>query len=319
MAERLLLGVDGGGSRTRAVVASLDGTVLGAGDAGSSNHQAIGYEPAVRALDEAIAAALKQADAHPVESREGEPFLAACIGLAGVDRVADRDLIGGWAAERRLTRRIAILNDAELVLAAGTPEGWGVALIAGTGSICLARSLDGRTTRAGGWGWRLGDEGSGYDVGTRALRLATQTADGRAAAPAVLDAVLRRWRLATPDDLLPAAYREGMSPADVARLASEVAGLAEAGDLPARALLEQAGRELARHVDAVVRRLDLERPPLALGGGLLHMSAVLRHATLGAIRVELGQVGVVADPALGAIAIARRLAEGGPIPGLPPL
>ena len=318
MAERVL-GVDGGGSRTRAIVATLDGTVLGTGDAGSSNHQAIGFEPAMRALDAAIATALSQAGGLPIGATEGRPFAAACLGLAGVDRPADLELVGRWAEQHRLAARIAILNDAELVLAAGTPDGWGVALIAGTGSICLARSADGGTARAGGWGWRLGDEGSGYDVGAGALRLATQTADGRSEAPAVLAAVLRRWGLENAEGLLPLAYREGMSPAEVARLAVDVARLAEEGDRPARALLEGAGTALARHVDTVARRLGLECPPLALGGGLLRTSAVLRDATLGAIRVAVGAVGVVADPALGAIAIARRLVEGGTAPGLPPL
>ncbi|HET9017371.1 MAG TPA: BadF/BadG/BcrA/BcrD ATPase family protein [Thermomicrobiaceae bacterium] len=318
MAE-LLLGLDGGGSRTRAVVATRDGTVLGTGDAGSSNHQAVGFEPAVRALDEAVAAAWVASGIVPKVTGAETMFDAACLGLAGVDRTADRDLIAGWASERHLARRLAIVNDAELVLAAGTEQGWGVALIAGTGSICLGRMPDGAIARAGGWGWRLGDEGSGYDVGSRALRLATQTADGRAGAGSLLRAVLAHWSLDMPEQLLPRAYREGVSPAEVARLAVAVVRLADAGDEPARGILRDAGAELARHVETVAGRLRLTSPPLALGGGLLRTSAVLREATLSALSLTPAQVRVVDDPALGAVAIARRLLDGALETSLPPV
>src|SRR4029453_12414402 len=87
-------------------------------------------------------------------------------------------------------------------LAAGAPEGWGVALIAGTGSFCWGRDAAGRSARVGGWGFLLGDEGSGYDLAVQALRLATQTADGRAEAHAILRAILDHWGPRLPGSFL---------------------------------------------------------------------------------------------------------------------
>lgn len=300
----LLLGVDGGGTKTRAVVAAADGHVLGEGLAPSCNQYTVGFEAAAMALRAAIGQALASVPGATL------PVAAACFGLAGVDRPGDDALFAGWAERERIARRVRIVNDGELVLAAGTPDGWGIAVIAGTGSICFGRAPDGRAARAGGWGWLLGDEGSGYDMAVRALRLATQTADGRAAAPSILRMVLEQWSLGAPDDLVPHAYRPQTTAAVVARLAAPLAALGEAGDPHARVILEAGGRELARHVDVVARKLDLSCPPLALAGGLLVASRVMREAILAAVTIEIGPATVVADPTLGAIALARRLLAG---------
>ncbi|HET9221200.1 MAG TPA: BadF/BadG/BcrA/BcrD ATPase family protein, partial [Roseiflexaceae bacterium] len=154
----LLLGVDGGGSGTRALLADRSGAILGAGAAGPSNHQAIGLEAAAQAIQSAIDMAFR--DARVERSR---PVAAICLGLAGAGRPEDRLRFEAWATRQNIARRCAVASDAELVLTAGTPDGWGVALICGTGSIAWGRAPDGRSARAGGWGYLLGDEGSGYD------------------------------------------------------------------------------------------------------------------------------------------------------------
>ncbi len=306
---RLLLGVDGGATKTRAVLAQFGGPVLGAGTAGSSNYQSVGLERAVAAIVEAIRAAFADARLMPEENE----VAAVCFGLAGVDRPADRERLSGRLERERLARRSIIVNDSELVLAAGCPDGWGVALISGTGSICFGRAPDGRTARAGGWGYILGDEGSGFDIAVQALRLATRTADGRANAPGLLRAALDFWELDTPEQLIELVYqREGGAPGSVARFATRVLELAEAGDPDARQVLDRAADDLALHVATVTRRLGLDRPPLAFGGGVLRASALLREAVYERAGVPLGPAAVVDDPALGALAIARRLAE---IPG----
>jgi N-acetylglucosamine kinase-like BadF-type ATPase len=193
------------------------------------------------------------------------------------------------------------------VLAEGTPEGWGVALICGTGSIGYARAPDGRSARAGGWGFLLGDEGSGYDVARRAMRLATQTADGRAGAPAILQAVLDHWGLSDPPQLVQQIYRTGMTPAEVATLAQRVAALAEAGDPHAAAIVDEAAHELARLGMAAARQLDLRQPPIALAGGLFGASPRLRAGIAERAGAALGSPTYVAEPARGALEIARRM------------
>ena len=134
-----LLGVDGGGTATEAWLAEPGCRVLGRGTSGPSNAKAVGLEAARRALDAAIRAAFDDAGLEPA------PVDVACLGLAGFDRPDDRKILTGWANEARWADRLVLVNDGDLVVAAGTPEGWGVGVIAGTGSIAVGRTPDGRT------------------------------------------------------------------------------------------------------------------------------------------------------------------------------
>ena len=300
--DDLFLGVDGGGSKTRALLTDAAGAVLGTGSAGSSNYQAVGFEAAITAIEQAVATAFHDA------GRAG-PAAAACLGLAGAGRPDDRARFEAWTARANFAQRCTIVGDAELVLAAGTPEGWGVALICGTGSIGYARATDGRSARAGGWGYVLGDEGSGYDIARHALRLATQTADGRAIAPTILQAALEHWGLSEPQQLVQQIYRSGMAAADIATLAQRIAALCEAGDAHAAAIVDEAAQELARIGLAAARQLGLQRPPLALAGGLFGASPRLREGIAARAGNALGPFVYVAEPAQGALVIARRMTE----------
>src|SRR5262249_53857830 len=131
---------------------------------------------------------------------------AACMGLAGAGRDAERALLRGWADRCELASAVRVATDAELLLAAGTPEGWGLALVAGTGSIAFARTPDGRTSRGGGWGPLLGDEGSGYAIVLAGLRAAVRAADGRAEKTTMLQSFLARLSLSQPQELIPTVY-----------------------------------------------------------------------------------------------------------------
>lgn len=295
------MGVDGGGSKTRALLAEREGPVRSRGVGPASNYKVVGLTAAVQAIATAVDDALRG-----LGPRGPARIAAACFGLSGADRAADLDLITRALRARGLAERVRVVHDAEELLAAGTPDHWGIALISGTGSACLGRAPDGRTARAGGWGYLLGDEGSGYGLALQALQLATQTADGRGAAPAVLEAVLRRWNLTEAEDLLGFVYRPEVTTAVIAELATPILELAGAGERHARRLVDDAAAALARHVVVVADRLDLSLPPIALGGGLLVGSATLRES-LGRCLGRQGPVQVVADPALGALSLARRL------------
>lgn len=312
--SELLLGVDGGGSKTRALVTDRLGNVLGMGSGPCSNYHFAGWEAATAAMEAAIASALRS-----VGVQDAHRIAAAAFGIAGVDRPADREPWERWLAEgptalpgrpgRGIAERWVIVNDAELLLAAGTPDGWGCALICGTGSICWGRAPDGRIARAGGWGATLGDEGSGYDVALRALRLATQTADGRSGAHGLLAGVLDEWQLGAPEDLIGRVYSPHTTRPMIAALARRVTSLAEDGDADAAALLEDAGHELAKQVHAVARRLGLERMSLALGGGFIGAAARLREAVLRELGALVSSSYFVADPATGAVVLARQLLD----------
>jgi N-acetylglucosamine kinase-like BadF-type ATPase len=163
--------------------------------------------------------------------------------------------------------------------------------------------------RAGGWGHLLGDEGSGYDIGVQALRLATQTADGRAQANDVLAAILAHWQLDNPNQLIGYVYRAERTRAEIAALAQPVAALAAAGDGAAQHIMASAAHELARLIVAVGRELQLEQPPVAFGGGLIGALPDLQQAVLDQSGLVLGPARYVEDPAQGALVLAQRLLD----------
>jgi N-acetylglucosamine kinase-like BadF-type ATPase len=299
----ILLGIDGGGSKTRALVADRELRLLGVGAAGSSNMQVVGLAAATAAIAAAAAEALAAA------GRAGAHPAAACLALAGAGRPAERAQLLAWAEAHWRGRPVAVVTDVEPVLAAGTPAGWGVALIAGTGSVCLGRAPDGRLVKVGGWGYLLGDEGSGYDLALRALRLATRTADGRADAHALLAATLAHLGLDAPDALVRRIYGGNTAPAAIAALARPAVALAEAGDPHAQALLAEGARQLALMAATAARRLGLEAAPLALAGGLLGASPALRELVAGQLGAAWTPVTYVEEPASGTLLLARRLLE----------
>lgn len=303
--DDLVIGIDGGGSKTLALLADRVGQLLGRGIAGASNYQNIGAAAAWAALDAAIAAAFVDAHLPPA------PLAAVGLGLAGVDRPEDRKLFESWAAQRFGGAPVIIANDAELVLAAGTPDRWGVALISGTGSIVFGCSPTGELARAGGWGHILGDEGSGYAIGVAALRAIMCAFDGRGPATALTRAVLAHWSLAAPPDLVGHVYRADTGAADIAGVARLVDAAAEAGDRVALGILQQAGRNLAFTAAAVVRRLALPTPtPCAIAGGVVVKGGQVRSAFLAAaadLGLRLDPVIPVIEPALGAVRLARSL------------
>jgi N-acetylglucosamine kinase-like BadF-type ATPase len=314
LSSRYLLAVEGGGSKTTALLTDLDGKAAGRGFGSGSNPHAVGIESAHKAITMAIDGALINATGRLPEggSWQRTGIAAAALGLAGIDGPEDEAQLAAWVKQQELAERFVVVNDSELVLAAGTPEGWGVALISGAGSVCLARSPQGRTIRVGGWGHLLGDEGSGYRLALEALRLATQTVDGRADADALLHAILRHWSLPDAGALIRHVHAPGMTPADIAALAPAIVTLAASGDAAARALVDASVKDLARQVDTAIRRLALDKPPLALAGSQLRGD--IRRGVLTTITSPLGDVAYVDDPCRGAVTLAKRLLRqaGGP-------
>lgn len=298
--ERCFLGVDGGGSKTVAVIVSADGREQGRGVASSSNHEAVGIARATTQIHAAIDAAVAMAGCQP-------PFGAAWIGLAGIDRAADHDLL--MPHLHTLAPSVRLTNDAELALS-GLDGGIGVALIAGTGSIAVGCDTHGIIRRAGGWGHILGDEGSGYDIGRQALQAATRAADGRGQPTLLLERIMRAWKLTDPSDMMERVYH-GADKSRIAHLSSLAFAAARDGDAIAQTIITEAAAELALTALAVGDALDFGdiALPLALGGGLLIHEASLRQQVLDAIcqRRSLGQVAIVTEPALSAARAAIDL------------
>lgn len=301
----LVIGIDGGASNTIALLAeAASGRVLGRGSGGPSNIQAVGEEAALRELNHAVGAAFKAA---------GLPrgsVAAAALGLAGID-LDGTEVIRGWASLVDLAPKLSVANDATLLFAAGTPEGWGLAVIAGTGSIAFTLDQNGKEARAGGWGYLMGDEGSAFRLGLLGLRAACRAADNIGPPTKLLPALLLKLGTKDPRDFIPAVYRGKWDKAAIAGLAPVVLELVSADDT-ARAIFENETLELARTAAGAVASGGLPKDgvPIALAGGLVLRNASYRErflSNLPTCGVTPGPVGLVEDPASGAVVMARKL------------
>ncbi len=204
------------------------------------------------------------------------------------------------------------------MIAAGTPEGWGIGVIAGTGSIAVGRTADGRTARAGGWGHLIGDEGSAYAVVLDALRLVARRADGRDPLPAGRDELTERLCAALGvtqgSEIVASIYSPEFDRARMASLAPEVLAACVASPEAARRLLAPAGAALAEMVVAVARSLGWFSgvlPLAAAGGFLLSAPAVLQAMTDGLTQQGYqAAVTLVHEPVRGAVLLAERALAG---------
>jgi len=302
-----LLGIDGGGTSTTAwLAAATDPTrILGRGSAGPSNIRAVGNESGLENLDRAIQAAFEDA------GLPRSPVAAACFGLAGADREADRRVIEEWASRIRLAQQVRVVNDALPILYAADPAGCGVALIVGTGSLALGRNPDGRTFRAGGWGHLLGDEGSGYTLALAGLRAAARSADGRLPPTSLLPRFLQALDRTDPTGLVTAIYHPDMDRTRIASFATVVFEAAESGDSLALRIINEAALELVEMIAAVVRQLDfpVEDFPLALTGGVILNQPLLREACQGLLlrrSLPFREVRNFPHPVAGALVLAAQ-------------
>jgi len=305
-----VLGVDGGGRKTHAAVADLDGTLLGVGQAGGSNWEIVGLDAALAAIAEASDRALDSAGL-------GRGRVdAAVFGLAGLDWPSDEaqmeDALDGLGFEGH--RRL--VNDAFVALRAGCPQPWGVVVIAGTGTIAAGRDPAGNEYRTLGLGRVYGDFGSEFDVSELAVRAVADSYTGRGPSTMLTDLLCARSGEATAEGFL-----ERISRADTRLRSPEVANMApvvleatEAGDLVARQILEEIGQALGTTVGHVATRLGMEdlEFTVVLAGGLFRTPNryLLDQLELGARRTapHASLSILTAPPVAGAILIALELA-----------
>jgi len=304
----LLLGVDAGGTSTEAILARREGanlTIIGRGVAGPANPQVIGFDAAIRAIRLATTQAFQAAGQQ--QGRAGR----ACLAIAGAGRPPDQQRLLSAASAANLAEEITVVDDAVPLFAAGTPRGWGLVLIAGTGSLARGKTKGGQTARAGGWGYLLGDEGSSYSLGLEALNTMTKALDGRALRTTMVELCLQTLGGSTPEAIIDRVYRQSLSRASIAEFAQCVTAAAEKGDEVAQQLLQRAAAELALMLQTVAKKLGLiDQPsPLALAGGLLIHCPMLRKLVLEKCSTQglrLDPVTLVPSPAEGALALAAR-------------
>jgi glucosamine kinase len=310
------LGIDGGGSKTTCAVGD-DLSTLAMITAGPSNITRVGEVRAREALHAAIREACATANIHPRQIQR------ACIGVAGAGREEIASAVLGLIKEV-IPGAIEVVGDMQIALEAAFRDGPGVMVVAGTGSIAYGRDAQGRSSRAGGWGFAISDEGSAHWIGRTAVMMVLRAIDEEGceidsekqdqAAPessTLLRELKAAWNLDSVDEFL----RMANASPDFAALFPAILASANAGNALAVSVLKQAGRELSQLASMVVRRIFIEGDPslpgipLATAGGVFRHSALVREVFSDAVReldtrLELNPI--VLEPVLGALQRARR-------------
>lgn len=318
---RAYLGVDAGGSHTRALLVSEDGEVMGAGRSGPANFRTGAVVHARVAVRDAVRQAIDQASSR-AGPRQVIEVAAAFLGSAGLEDTGDEklawDLLGGAVAPRRL----GLDSDVYTAWAGAFAGEPGVVLSAGTGSICLGVTESGRRIRVGGWGPAFGDEGSAYAIARQGIEAALAMADGRGAATQLLDELLRFTDIAEEwgsgglerygTELTNWLYSPGRYQPDIAGFAPLVENAALRGDPVALKILDRAGIDLAVMAATVVRQFEADGPPvrLATNGSVLRGDGPVRVRFLAALEAEKISAAIAIPrfpPEAGAALLAMQL------------
>ncbi len=309
--SRFWLGVDGGGTNSRAAIVDEAGTIWGEGRSDAANLLRVGLDNAVGNIRQAINDACREAGISL------EQISAACIGLAGVSQPDyHRQMLEALRAALPIPS-ILLETDARVALAGATGNQPGVVIIAGTGSIACGINSRGRFARAGGWGPIMGDEGSGSYIGRRALEAVMMSYDFRGEATSMTAPVLRHFGVSSPPELTTVVYdssskEKGEVQAKIAQLSPIAVLAAEQGDEVATGILRDAASELAKTAIAVIDQLRMERDTFRVSyvGGVFEAGELI----LKPLRQEIQKIAPNADvappldpPVIGAAKMAQAI------------
>lgn len=267
----VVAGVDGGGSKTRVVVGTIDGEVLG-------EATGPGSATAPDRIDESaatIGSVVRQAMA--AAGLEGSRPRVLVAGVSGAGRSNLQQALAAGLEDIEAADEVSVVGDGEVAFFDAFGTGPGVLLITGTGSIAHGRGPSGATLRCGGWGPAIGDEGSGWWIGRQALSVLAAAADGREPPTELTGAVLTAAQINDVSELIP--WATVASRREIAALAPVVLNAASGGDIRAKAIVGIAVEELVLHVRALAVQLfgdERAAVPVALGGGLMARGSLLR-------------------------------------------
>ncbi|MCC5634925.1 N-acetylglucosamine kinase [Nostoc sp. CHAB 5844] len=257
-----VLGIDGGGSKTVCILMDDSHQVLGRGEAGASNYQSIGIEAAVNSIHSAINAAANEA----LKFTNTIKIAAICLGLAGVGRSGDIEVVKSMVQELKNSQflpitwnlqptNIVICHDALIALVGGVGQDVGIVVAAGTGSIIFGRNQQGETKRVGGWGYILGDEGSAYKIAVAGMQTALKSYDGREISTSLVNDFKQHLGLQNIEELIEVIYPRKWGVKEIASLAPIVDLAAASGDELANSIIDDAVKELVKATSTVIEAI----------------------------------------------------------------
>ncbi|MBE9054146.1 N-acetylglucosamine kinase [Nostocales cyanobacterium LEGE 11386] len=257
-----ILGIDGGGSKTVCILMNHQHQIIGRGKAGPSNYQSMGRQAALISIKSAIESAVNNAKqlTNPLK------ITAICLGLAGVGRAADIEIVKEIVQELKNIQKspitwdlspsnITICNDALIALIGGIGHDVGIVVAAGTGSIVFGRNHQGKTKRVGGWGYLLGDEGSAYKIAVHGMQATLKSYDGCEISTRLIEDFKQHLDLANLEDLIEVIYRQGWDVKKIAALAPIVDIAAASGDELANQIIDNAVKELVIATSTVMKTI----------------------------------------------------------------
>lgn len=320
MADSIVMGVDGGNSTSRVVLADTKGRVLGYGKSGPASADGVDVESAANHIREAVYAAWLDAGQSP------QPVSASFWGMAGVVSEPDRDLIREIVLGFQFSdpKFIGVDHDIRIALSGGLGNMPGIALIVGTGCSCYGRTQAGDSVRVGGWGHLLDDGGSSYFLGLEGIKKVVRSADGRSGVTSLTDVILNHFGIQDVQEIMNQVYVKGAGKVDIAALAPLVLAEAQSGDSIANTIVSTAFEELTTLVKVASDRLQIknDEKKLVVTGGLAHSGDFFKNGLYRAIRSQVPDIQItepLLPPVLGAVLLALEMIDPRPSADFIPL
>jgi N-acetylglucosamine kinase-like BadF-type ATPase len=306
-----IIGIDGGGTKTTAVLCAPDGAILAEAQGAPSNFQIIGIDPSAHTI-----LALIQTCCHSVGCSISQ-IGSVVAGVAGAGRPSDQEsLCNGildLAHAQNLTlNNLTIESDARIALEGAFCGKPGVIVIAGTGSIVFGKDERGKTYRAGGWGRFIGDEGSGYTIGQQSLRAVARSFDDTSKKTTLKKIFASKYGLTSQEAIIHALYQDNF---DIASLVPAVIEAASKGDKAAKKILENAASELVEIIGITVQKMNAHishpsKRSLALVGGLFSSEHYYSRKVISNIRKNVPSISIrpaESSPVVGASLLAIEM------------
>ena len=297
-----IVGIDGGGTRTVGILTTETGQCLAQVQSGPSNYHVVGEAKTQAVLKSIIGKLCEEADISPMNP------IRFCLGMAGLGRAEDQKRVGQICDELGISKNQRILtHDAHIALVGGIEKQHGMIVISGTGAIVYGINADGEAARASGWGYLLGDEGSGYDIAIKGLRAVARAADGRSKPTELTNRILDRIERNEPSEMI--RWTHAASRDEIAQLAEVIFDTAQTTDAIAMEIVDEAANELVCAAESVIKQLELTEPfdIVLSGGNLIHQpmfSDKLRYR-LARLQPHASVLLPKHEPAYGAVLLAQ--------------
>jgi N-acetylglucosamine kinase-like BadF-type ATPase len=305
---KYLIGIDGGGTKTDCAIADLSGKIIHQSAGRPSNFLIIGVEEAIENIFALIEENLFALEGDFADVKQ------IVIGVAGAGREEDAILLEeGFKDYAELEgihfKGVKVLSDAHIALEGSFPNSAGCILIAGTGSILFGKDEKGVIHRVGGFGRMIGDEGSGYSIGRKALNAVSKASDGRGEETLISELLNAKMSSGSANGIINKVYKEKL---DVASVAKIVIQAAEEGDPIAEDILDEEADELVLHIKSLINTIHTNKLNVSFSGSLIDNKNFYSDLLKRKIKSSLPHVTVVkpfSSPVTGAILLAKRIAD----------